>query len=52
MHQLVSCQGKKEAEGSTGAGAVRAAGRGGELNRQKDHEWRPGREIEKRIRNR
>ena len=51
-HGLLPCQGRKAAERSTGAAAVAVAGRDGELNRQRDHEWEPGRETEKRIRNR
>lgn len=51
-HGLTSCQGKKEVEGSMGAWVVGLAGRDGELNRQREHEWEPEMEIEKRIRNR
>lgn len=43
---------KKKLRGLWGAGAVGLTGRDEELNRQRDHEWEPGREIEKRIRNR
>lgn len=43
---------KRKLRGPWGAGAVGLAGRHGELNRQRDHEWEPGREIGKRIRNR